>query len=285
MAAIDKIYLNWTDYCQLKEWCEKQPPLHDKYGKEIYLKNCLWHYDEKDFIDHNGKYRVMPVMSNSYYVDAYLIRNCSIAGVQKELMLNYGYWDQERIREYYEDVKNWSSKTEIETTEMEPNDEVIGVDDRDEYPYWAKVEDFVFNPDGTITLRGLKKSSYEKIKDNELYTLPYREDIEYGKHFKMISSPNGKKNSIPYNRPFKGVWHIDIRNTNDSYDYLVHNEDTDTWDFVDEFVISDWVSSTAYVKTIKALKRKIRKWKLPIGAKVIATGYFIGEKYEFVVTK
>ena len=265
MAAIDKIYLNWTDYCQLKEWCNTQPPLYDKYGKEIYLKNCLWHYDEKDFIDHTGKYRIMPVMSNPYYVDAYLIRNCPIAGVQKELMLNYGYWDQERIRKYYEDVKNWHDKGKC--------------------PYWAKLEDFIFNDEGTITLKGLGKSSYEKIKDNELYTLPYRENIEYGKHFKMISSPNGKKNSIPYNKPFKGVWHINIENANNSYDFLDYNEDTDTWDFWDEFVITKCSSNSAYAKTIKALKRKIRKWKLPIGAKVIATGYFIGEKYEFIVTK
>jgi hypothetical protein len=263
MAAIDKIYINWETYCKFKEWCEKQPPLYDKYGKEIHLKNCLRNCDEKDFVDKDGKYCTLPIMSNQYYVDAYIIRNCPIEEIQKELMLNYGYWSQERIREYYEDVKNWSGEGEC--------------------PYWAKLDDFIFNDDGTITLKGLGKSSYEKIKDNELYTLPYRENVEYGKHFKMISSPSGKKNSIPYNKPFKGVWHIDIENTNNPYDFMHYNESTETWDFFDEFVISDWVSSTAYVKTIKALKRKIRKWKLPIGAKVIATGYFIKEKYEFVV--
>ncbi len=265
MAAIDKIYINWETYRKFKEWCEKQPPLYDKYGKEIRLKNCLWDYNEEDFIDEDGKYCAIPIMCNHSYIDAYIIRNCPIEEVQKELMLNYGYWSQERIREYYEDIKNWSGEGEC--------------------PYWAKLEDFIFNDDGTITLKGLGKSSYEKIKDNELYTLPYRGNIEYGKHFKMISSPNGKKNSIPYNKPFKGVWHITIENTNDSYDFLEYNEDTDTWDFCDEFVITEWSSNTAYAKTIKALKRKIRKWKLPIGTKVIATGYFISEKYEFVVKK
>lgn len=64
-----------------------------------------------------------------------------------------------------------------------------------------------------------------------------------------------------------------------------HSEDTNTWDFMDEFVISNWTSNTAHVKTITALKRKIRKWKLPIGTKVCVIGRYVGEKYEFIVTK
>ena len=276
MAAIDKIYINWETYCKFKEWCEKQPPLYDKYGKETYLKDWLCDYNEKDFMGDFlvGECRVMPVMNNPYYIDAYIIRNCPIEEIQEELMLNYGYWSQERIREYYEDIKNWHNKGDRPY-----------YSGKDECPYWAKLEDFVFNPDGTITLKGLGKSSYEKIKDNELYTIPYRENVEYGKHFKMISSPNGKKDSIPYNRPFKGVWHINIENTNNPYDFMHYNESTKTWDFYDEFVISEWSSNTAYAKTIKALKRKIRNWDLPIGTKVVATGYFVNETYQFIVTE
>lgn len=265
MAAIDKLYITWVTYCKFKEWCEKQPPLYDKYGKKTYLKDWLWDYNEKNFINKNGEYSVLPVMSNPYYIDAYIIRNCPIEEIQEELMLNYGYWSQKMIREYYENIKNWQGESK--------------------YPYWAKLEDFIFNPDGTITLKGLEKSSYEMIKDNELYTLPYRENVEYGKHFKMTSSPNGKKNSVPYNRPSEGVWHITVENANNSYDVMDYNKSTRTWDFCDEFVITQWSSSIAYSKTIKAVKRKIRKWNLPIDTKVIVFGYFINEKYEFIIKK
>lgn len=64
-----------------------------------------------------------------------------------------------------------------------------------------------------------------------------------------------------------------------------YNKDTDTWDFMDEFVISKWKSNTTYAKTITGLKRKIRKWKLPIGSKVRVSGRYVGENYEFIITK
>lgn len=60
----------------------------------------------------------------------------------------------------------------------------------------------------------------------------------------------------------------------------------DEWDFCDEFVIDyEWGSSSAMVKTISALKRRIPKWKLPVGTKVRATGRYIGDEWEFLVTK
>lgn len=262
MAAIDKIYLKKCDYLAFKEWCKNQPPLHDKYGKEVRVTDYLWSIDDESWKDDN-EYR--PVMSAPYYVDAYIIRNCPIEGVQKELQLNYGYWSQERIREFYESVKNYDP-------------------DKDGSPYWAKLEDFIFNEDGTMTIKGLEKSSYEEILDGELYSLPYRTGLEYGSHFKLIKSPNGKR-TIPFNRPLKGEWWVTVENTNDKYDSMWYTEGTDTWDFMDEFVIGCGISNIAYVKTITALKRKIRKWKLPIGTKVMATGRYVGEEYEFVVKK
>lgn len=204
-------------------------------------------------------------MSAPYYVDAYIIRNCPIEGVQKKLQLDYGYWSQERIREYYENVKNWDSS-------------------KGSYPYWAKLEDFIFNEDGTMSIKGLEKSSYEEILDGELYTLPYRTDVERGMHFRLTKSPNGKK-TIPFERPLSGEWWISVENTENKYDFMWYNKDTDTWDFMDEFVVGSGRSDIAYVKTITGLKRKIRKWKLPIGTKVMATGRYVGEEYEFIVTK
>ena len=262
MAAIDKIYLNSFDEFRLfKEWCENQPPIKDKYGKECRISNYLFY----DWYDQEYWEESHPVMSAPYYIDAYIIRNCPYDFVQKELMINYGHWSQERIKSFYEDVKNWDSS-------------------KGEYPYWAKVEDFVFYEDGTITLKDLEKSDYEKILNGELYSLPYREGVEYGSHFKLVKSPSGK-NSIPFERPLKGMWWVSVENANDKYDSMWYSDDTNTWDFMDEFVIGCGISSIAYVKTITALKRKIRKWKLPIGTKVLVSGRYIGEEYEFIVTK
>lgn len=262
MAAIDKIYLKKDDYLAFKEWCKNQPSFHDKYGKEARVTDYLWHIDNESWKDDN---KSRPVMMAPYYVDAYIIRNCPIEGVQKELQLNYGYWSQERIREYYEDVKNYDP-------------------DKDGAPYWAKLEDFIFNEDGTMSIKGLEKSSYEEILDGELYTLPYRSNVEYGTHFKLVKSPNGKR-TIPFERPLKGTWWVNVENSDNKYDSMWYNKDTDTWDFGDEYVISKWKSNTTYAKTITGLKRKIRKWKLPVGTKVRVSGRYVGENYEFIVTK
>ena len=262
MAAIEKIYLNKDDYFAFKEWCKNQPPLHDKYGKDARITDYLWNIDNESWKDDNES---RPVMMAPYYVDAYIIRNCPIKGVQEELQLHYGYWSQERIREYYENVKNYNP-------------------DKDGSPYWAKLADFIFNDDGTMSIKGLEKSSYEEILDGELYTLPYRSNVEYGTHFKLVKSPNGKK-TIPFERPLEGSWWVNVENADNKYDFMWYNKDTDTWDFGDEYVISKWKSDTAYVKTITALKRKIRKWKLPIGTKVRVSGRYVDEKYEFVITK
>lgn len=267
MAAIDKIYVNsYDEYIQFRDWLKAQPKLKDKYGKKVSLMSYFFDYWTKDtWTDKDGNNITHPVYSTTYYIDAYIIRNCPFDFVKKELMIKYGYWSQKRIRDFYEDTKNWDSS-------------------KGPCPYWIKLEDFIFNEDGTMTIKGLKKSSYEKILDGELYTLPYRTNVEYGTHFRLIKSPNGKK-TIPFEKPLKGTWFVSLENTNDKYDFLEYNEDTNTWDFIDEFVSSKWSSNTAHVKTITALKRKIRKWKLPIGTKVIATGMYVGEEYVFIVTK
>ena len=63
-----------------------------------------------------------------------------------------------------------------------------------------------------------------------------------------------------------------------------YHENTNTWDFSEEFVISDCISSccTKY-KTIKAIKRAILKWKLPVGTIVKCTGRYIEDTYEFEI--
>ena len=127
----------------------------------------------------------------------------------------------------------------------------------------------------------LEKSDYEKIKDNELYTKPTT-DLNYtvGKHFRCIKHPY-----IKFNRPFRCKnWFICVELPN-RFDYMWYHSKQNTWDFSDEFVITDWSSSSAYAPTIKALKRHIIKWKLPIGTIVSATSRYPEETYEFIVTK
>ena len=54
---------------------------------------------------------------------------------------------------------------------------------------------------------------------------------------------------------------------------------------LDEFVVDSWSSSNAFVPSIRALKRKILKWKLPVGAKVRLTDRLIGDDYTFIIKK
>lgn len=252
MAAIDKIYVNsWKEYIQFKEWCALQLPLLDKYGKSVKITEYLCRYDKPFEGCH-------PIFIAPYYVDAYVIRNCPFDFIQKELMINYGHWSQERIKSFYNDVINWKEG---------------------ECPYWAKKEDFIFHEDGTVELRGLEESSYEKILKGELYSTPFT-DYTYtiGKHFKCIKHPKEM-----FNRPFKmKSWFVDVI-TPEGAPYMWYHIDLNTWDFADEFVLSEWNSSTAHVKTIRALKRLIIKWNLPVGTKIRATGRYTFDDYEFIV--
>lgn len=256
MAAIDKIYVNnWEEYIQFKEWCEQQPPLLDKYGKSVRISDYLitgWNKED---------WKCHPIFSAPYYVDAYVIRNCPFDFIQEELMINYGHWSQERIKSFYADVKNWNSE-EVKC------------------PYWAKLDDFITLEDGTMTIKGLEESDYSKIKKGELYNSPFTSyKYEVGKHFKCIKHP-----SHMYNTPFncKYYW-VDIILPDNIESYMWYHKETNSWDFSDEFVSSGGCSNMAFCNTIRALKRLIIKWKLPVGTKVRATGRYVADTYEFIV--
>lgn len=254
MAAIDKIYLNnWEEYSQFKEWCKEQPPLEDKYGIKIPLTEFIFSYSKENW--KNGR----PVCNCPYYVDAYIIRNCPFDFVQKELMLNYGHWSQEKIDEAYECVTNRTEKNK-------------------DFYTWLSEDDFKI-VDGVVIMPNLEKSDYQKIKDGELYATPYtNREYVIGKHFKCVKHP-----IYYFNTPFKTKrWFIDVILPTNGF--MWYHENHNSWDFSDEFVVSDWASSTAFCKTIKALKRQIIKWKLPVGTQVRATGKYISDTYEFIIT-
>ena len=257
MAAIDKIYINkFEDYLLFKDWCNNQPKIKDKYGSECSISDYL--YQWKSFED-NKEY---PIFRAPYYIDAYLIRNCPFDFIQDELKLNYGYKSQEWINDAYNTVMNRN-------------------DENKNFYTWLKPEDFKI-VNGVVTLLNKPISDYELIKEGKLYATPYtQKKYIIGKHIKCIRHP-----SIQFNTPFGyNFWWVEV-DTPDELGYVWYHKKHNSWDFSDEFVISESSSSvcTKY-KTIRAIKRAIRKWKLPIGTTVRCTGKYICETYIFKVIK
>ena len=258
MAAIDKIYVDsYEKYEEFKNWCEQQPLFEDKYGKKEPMANYLFTYWSKE------NWESHPIASFPTYIDAYIIRNCPFDYIQKELMLRYGHKDDEFINEAYKTVMGRG-----------------GVKGKEgEFYWWLTKDDFVIE-DGIVIYPENENSDYMKIMRGEMYTKPTT-DIEYevGKHFRCVKHPN----PIKYNRPYRGNWWVQL-DLPDGMPYMRYNNKT--WDFSDEYVISDdWTSNTAHVSTIKALMRKMRKWNLPVGTIVIATGRYVCEEYKFIITK
>lgn len=254
MAAIDKIYVeNREQYLQFKEWCMKQPPFTDKYGKTARLIDYVYKHNE----DWNGGV----VFMGPYYLDAYLIKNCPFDFIQKELMVNYGHWSQEKIDDAFNCV-------------MHRTEENKG------FYSWLTPKDFVIE-NNVITMPNLEVSDYQLIKEGKLYNKPTtNKEYTIGRHFKCVKHPH-----IKYNTPFGCKnWWVDI-DLPEELGYMWYHSEYNSWDFADEFVIAEWSSSTANCPTIRALKRLMLKWKLPVGTKVRATGRYIEETYEFIITK
>jgi hypothetical protein len=259
MAAIDKIYVDsYEKYEEFKNWCEKQPLFTDKYGvKESMTSYLFTYWDKENWTSH-------PIASFPYYIDAYVIRNCPFDYIQDELMLRYGYKNQETINEAYETVMKRNGEKGKEG----------------EYYWWLTKDDFEI-VDGVITFPQNEDSDYMKIKRGEMLTSPFTEnEYEVGKHFKCTKHP-----LYYYNKPFKCKnWWVQLITPN-GIGYMTYHKKHNSWDFNDEYVISDWGSNTAHVGTIKALKRLMIKWKLPIGTIVRATGRYLSDTYEFKITK
>lgn len=259
MAAIDKIYVDsYEKYLEFKEWCEKQPLFTDKYGvKESMTRYLITGWKKDNWVCH-------PIASFPEYIDAYIIRNCPFDYIQKELMLRYGYRNQEDVNEAYDVVMKRGG----------------GKGKDGEYYAWMTKDDFKIE-DGVITYLYNKHSDYMRIKRGEILTSPFTNyKYEIGKHFKCIKHPK-----YYFNRPYKCKnWWIQVDSPDDLMPMNYHQEHN-SWDFMDEYVISEWHENTAFVGTIKALKRLIIKWKLPVGTIVRATGRYMCDTYEFRVTK
>ena len=125
-------------------------------------------------------------------------------------------------------------------------------------------------------------SDYELIKDGKLFATPQtQKKYAIGKHIKCIKHPQTQYNTTSC---FDCWWvHVDPPN---ELGCMWYNRKHNTWDFSDEFVICKDIRSMCFrYKTIRAIKRAIRKWKLPIGTIIRCTGKYIYETYIFQVTK
>lgn len=295
MAAIDKIYLHsYDDYVQFKNWCDTQPPLKDKYNRDVPISMYLYKYIDKDC---NWDYGV-PVMNAPCYVDAYIIKNCPFEFVHDAIRINYGYITQDEIDDWYDIVKNRSVEDQkiIDEFNNKNHDEhsVPMRHDKNCIPcWWMSIDDFEIVGD-KVVYKKLKKSTYEEILDGTCHDFdsPRRDNTAIAKHFRMTKCPRNNGFSSNYNRPAKGSWFVEIESVDDKYDSMWFNHVSDdfsnhgTWDFMDEFVKDLGGSSNCtHVKTIKSLKRLLIKWKLPVNMRVIVRGYYVGEDYEFITTK
>lgn len=259
MAAIDKIYVeSYEQYKSFKDWCSEQPEILDKFGQKTSLINYfIFNFkDKSDWCD-NKEY---PIYCAPYYIDAYIIRNCPLDFIQKEMMLNYGHWSQEEINEAYKIV--------VDRGENKVEDGAYS---------WLSKDDFIIDDNGVITMPNLSKSDYSLIKEGKLYDKPYV-DYETGKHFKVVKAPTPK-----INRPhgYKS-WGIEVIYKDTC---MVWVDKLNVWKFSEEFVLSDSTSTMCFknYKTIKAVSRAIKKWKLPVGAIVKCTSRYIREDYEFLI--
>lgn len=175
------------------------------------------------------------------------------------------------------------------------------------YNWWTK-EDFdnalergttipILNTDMVTDYYLIKYCPFKFVQDRllDVYSEKYINDIKNGvskwdnfskdelcgTHCKAIQIPKYEKCKV--NRPYKGVWWIQL-DTPKAYSYLDYDHAADVWCWPTELhSCVNGCSNTAHVNTIKALKRKIRKWKLPKGTIVRALGYFVEEEWKFVV--
>lgn len=257
MAAIDKIYVNkFENYLLFEEWCKEQPKIKDKYGDECSISDYLYQWES---FENDGSY---PIFNAPYYIDAYLIRNCPFEFIQDQLKFNYGYKSQEWIDDAYNTIMNRN-------------------DENKNFYTWLTPDDFKI-VDGVVTMPNKPISDYELIKNGKLYATSYtQKKYIIGKHIKCIKHP-----PIQYNTSFGWKhWQVQV-DLSEELEYMWYNKKHNTWNFDDEFGVCKNISLICVrYKTIRAIKRAIRKWKLPIGATIECAGRYTHETYVFQVTK
>lgn len=108
--------------------------------------------------------------------------------------------------------------------------------------------------------------SYDDIKNGKEYTSPIcNHNYEIGRHFKLIKKE-------------KGNWSMTLKKYSvkvriDKYSPMLYCEGNDTWNFWDDYIKYDEDDcGICCFKSIKAIMRRIPKWKLPVGAIIKVRG-------------
>lgn len=104
----------------------------------------------------------------------------------------------------------------------------------------------------------------------------FSKEGKYGTRFRMTKHPIDMKANRPCGRK---SWFVQLRGEGR---YCQYDEDKNRWTWDDE-LRSGSGGNTAHIRTIKALKRHMRKWKLPKGTIVDVRGRYIGDNYEFLI--
>lgn len=84
MAALDKTYVSYNQYCQLKEWAKDKVCIcHNGFKSPVY--NWIYDYKESDFND-----KLLPCWNTSWWQDRWLYQNCPLDFIQNRLKEQYG---------------------------------------------------------------------------------------------------------------------------------------------------------------------------------------------------
>lgn len=248
---------------QFAQWCSEQPPLTDKYGRQA---------DIADYLTPQHRSFSAPL-----YVDAHVIRNCPLDFIQDEFKHIYGMPSQEDIEEMYEVVKN------RQLTDGE--DDGTGIPDA---PYWwLTTDDFVRDADGLLTIPAMPKSTYQLIREGQLYGSPAA-DTEPAKRIVAVGRPKGRRTNTPA-RSGQKRWFVQIfpQEEQPLMWYSQYNRGQyGTWDFRTDFVADALFHTSVCYKgprTIRAAIRMIRGWRLPAGYTVSVYSRTPGEEYVFLL--
>lgn len=274
MAGIEKIYVkSYEQLCQFRDWC-KAHTLSDKYG--VVKPLSFWLKDNLDEFDWSSGDSI-PVFKGPYLIDYYLIKNCPFDYVQEAMRINYGS-EYDKIKEaegYYKDH--------------------IGYADLKTYRYID-----YSNPGMHFTIQRISTIALNN-KSNVKRNRPYfkRTDIDFKEHIEKNKKEHNK-NLWNLNNVHRPNWVIEIykdkqTSLSDELRFMMYTpplkeqkQIIGTWNRLGDFIICDvWEDICNDCKTIKALTRRIRKWKLPVGTelRVFNINYPEDDCYRIIIKK
>jgi len=118
------------------------------------------------------------------------------------------------------------------------------------------------------------KDTYKVFQKVDLTAKPPK---KFKQNRKIVIRKNNRTKFLIHNKPYgkKMKWWLQC---NDDYWY---NDETNTWTHSNNFYPHN--TNTAYITSIKALIRHLRKQYLPKGISFTIIGRYIGEEYEVLI--